>query len=90
MENATSGISLKLGKRELKEVQRRGAIRAHVLHEAIGKEGEGELTRPAGALAWSALAAGLSMGIYGGGGRAAGRWCWWRTWLGAARLAVIR
>jgi formate/nitrite transporter FocA (FNT family) len=34
-----------------------------VLHEAIRREGAAELHRPIGALAWSALAAGLSMGF---------------------------
>jgi formate/nitrite transporter FocA (FNT family) len=37
--------------------------RAAVLHEAIRLEGEHEITRPASALAWSGLAAGLSMGF---------------------------
>src|SRR4051794_2764537 len=34
-----------------------------VVHEAIRKDGEEELHRPASALAWSGLAAGLSMGF---------------------------
>jgi len=42
--------------------QRRG-LPAQVVHEAIRREGEAELARPASALAWSALAAGLSMGF---------------------------
>jgi formate/nitrite transporter FocA (FNT family) len=36
---------------------------AGVVHEAIRREGEDELKRPSSALAWSALAAGLSMGF---------------------------
>jgi formate/nitrite transporter FocA (FNT family) len=39
------------------------AIGANVVYETIRREGEEELHRPAEALAWSALAAGLSMGF---------------------------
>ncbi len=35
----------------------------HVVHAAVCREGEEELARPPSALAWSALAAGLSMGF---------------------------
>src|SRR5512147_2182603 len=55
--------SLDLKERELEEVERRSAIRPHVVHEAIRKEGEDELRRPSSALAWSGFAAGLSMGF---------------------------
>jgi formate/nitrite transporter FocA (FNT family) len=48
---------------EAEEVRERSAVGAHVLHEAIRKEAEEELARPAMALAWSGLAAGLSMGF---------------------------
>jgi formate/nitrite transporter FocA (FNT family) len=48
---------------EEKQVQERVAIGAHVVHETIRREGEEELCRPASALAWSGLAAGLSMGF---------------------------
>jgi formate/nitrite transporter FocA (FNT family) len=48
---------------ELKQVEERIAIGAHVVYETIRREGEDELHRPAAALAWSALAAGLSMGF---------------------------
>jgi formate/nitrite transporter FocA (FNT family) len=48
---------------EKKQVEERVAIGAHVVYEAIRREGEDELHRPASALAWSALAAGLSMGF---------------------------
>jgi formate/nitrite transporter FocA (FNT family) len=34
-----------------------------VIHEAIRNEGEGQLRQPPGALAWSGLAAGISMGL---------------------------
>ncbi len=48
---------------EEKRVEERVAINAHVVYEAIRREGEQELSRPNSALAWSALAAGLSMGL---------------------------
>jgi formate/nitrite transporter FocA (FNT family) len=48
---------------EQKQVEERIAIGANVVYETIRREGEDELRRPAAALAWSALAAGLSMGF---------------------------
>lgn len=48
---------------EKKQVEERTAIGAAVVYEAIRLEGEDELRRPAQALAWSGLAAGLSMGF---------------------------
>jgi formate-nitrite transporter family protein len=48
---------------ERKQVEERVAIGAHIVYEAIRREGEEELRRPATALAWSGLAAGLSMGF---------------------------
>jgi formate/nitrite transporter FocA (FNT family) len=48
---------------EKKQVEERLAINANVVYETIRREGEEELHRPVAALAWSALAAGLSMGF---------------------------
>jgi formate-nitrite transporter family protein len=48
---------------EKKQVEERLAIGAHVVYETIRREGEDELHRTASALAWSAFAAGLSMGF---------------------------
>jgi formate-nitrite transporter family protein len=48
---------------EAKKVEERVAIGARVVYEAVRLEGEDELERPAAALAWSGLAAGLSMGF---------------------------
>jgi formate/nitrite transporter FocA (FNT family) len=48
---------------EKKQVEERLAIGAHVVYETIRREGEEELHRPVSALAWSAFAAGLSMGF---------------------------
>ena len=48
---------------EQKQVEERLAIGANVVYETIRREGEDELHRTASALAWSAFAAGLSMGF---------------------------
>ena len=50
-------------KAEKKQVEERVAIGANVVYETIRREGEEELSRPVAALAWSAFAAGLSMGF---------------------------
>ncbi len=52
-----------LNERQLEEAQRHTSVPALVIHEAIRKDGEEELRRPVYALAWSGLAAGLSMGF---------------------------
>jgi formate/nitrite transporter FocA (FNT family) len=54
---------VELSEREQEEAQERSTARAHVVHEAIRLEGEEELKRSSSALAWSGLAAGLSMGF---------------------------
>ncbi len=56
-------VAPELKREEVREVKRRTAIRAHVVHEAVRAEGEEELLRAPAALAWSGLAAGLSMGF---------------------------
>lgn len=48
---------------ERDEVEQRKHPRAQVLYETVRLEGEHELDRPAAALAWSGLAAGMSMGF---------------------------
>ena len=48
---------------ERTDARERQSPSAHVIHEAIRAEAEGELERPPAALAWSGLAAGLSMGF---------------------------
>ena len=48
---------------EKKQVEERLAIGADVVYETIRREGEEELRRTPAALAWSAFAAGLSMGF---------------------------
>lgn len=53
----------KITKQEKEEIRERRRPRAVVLHEAILHEGVDELRRSTSALAWSGLAAGLSMGF---------------------------
>lgn len=57
-EKATSSLST----RELDEADRRSSTSAKVVHEAIRLEGTEELERPSSSIAWSGLAAGLTMG----------------------------
>jgi formate-nitrite transporter family protein len=49
--------------RERREIQDRSSPSALIIHEAIRLEGQEELERPVSSLAWSGLAAGLSMGL---------------------------
>ena len=49
--------------KEEKQVEQRAAPRAAVVYETVREEGEFELSRSVSALAWSGLAAGLSMGF---------------------------
>lgn len=49
--------------REEEEVEQKSAAGAHIVYKAVLKEGEDELERSTFALAWSGLAAGLSMGF---------------------------
>lgn len=56
-------FDLNISPKEDKKIEERGPIGAVVLHEVIRLEGEEELVRPGAALAWSALASGLSMGF---------------------------
>src|SRR5437868_748042 len=53
----------KVQEREEEEVLQRTAIGANVVYDAILLEGQNELRRPTSALAFSGLAAGLSMGF---------------------------
>src|SRR5271154_814867 len=46
-----------------KEAEDRTSVTALVVQETIRKDGDEELRRPNSALAWSGLAAGLSMGF---------------------------
>ncbi|HXE14318.1 MAG TPA: formate/nitrite transporter family protein [Bryobacteraceae bacterium] len=52
-----------LSEEERQEARERTSVSAPVVHEAIRRDGEEELHRPPSALAWSGLAAGLSMGF---------------------------
>src|SRR6202046_2364903 len=52
-----------LTERQEQEAEDRTSVSALVVHEAIRKDGDEEPRRPISALAWSGLAAGLSMGF---------------------------
>jgi formate-nitrite transporter family protein len=56
------GNIVQLSKDEEQEVRKRSSLRAAVVFETVRREGETEVSRPALALAFSGLAAGLSMG----------------------------
>lgn len=58
-----AGAATQLSDREAERAERRSAVSASVVHEAIRREGEAELLRPPAALFWSGVAAGLSMGF---------------------------
>ena len=60
-EGSDSGFSLSGD--EHREVEEKSAPRAAVLHEVVRRSGQEELKRGAMALAWSAFAAGLTMGF---------------------------
>ncbi len=55
--------ALELSEEQRREAEDRTSVKAVVVHEAIRKDGDEELRRPVSALAWSGLAAGLSMGF---------------------------
>jgi len=61
--HGTDGAAPDLRAGEHAEVEARGAPRPLVVYEVIRREGEDELRRTVSALAWSGLAAGLSMGF---------------------------
>jgi len=52
-----------LDEHEREQAEEHKSIRALVIHEVLREEGESELERPVGSLAWSGLAAGMSMGF---------------------------
>lgn len=54
---------LQLSEPEIKEAEEKSSTTVRVVHEAVRREGEDELKRTTRALAWSGLAAGLSMGF---------------------------
>jgi formate/nitrite transporter FocA (FNT family) len=61
--NGEQGQGFALSKSEEKEVEHKLPTSVQVLHEAIRIQGEQEMSRTTAALAWSSLAAGLSMGF---------------------------
>ena len=63
MENEAGAASPHLDESEQGQAASHASPRALVIHEIVRAEGQEKLTREASALAWSALAAGLSMGF---------------------------
>jgi formate/nitrite transporter FocA (FNT family) len=59
----TATAAPELTEKQQQEAEDRTSVSAVVVHEAIRYDGEEELSRPVSALAWSGLAAGLSMGF---------------------------
>ena len=58
-----SGFGPPLSERQLQDAENRTSVSAGVVHETILRDGDEELQRTASALAWSGLAAGMSMGF---------------------------
>ena len=52
-----------LSEQQVRDAESRTSVSAAVVHEAIRQDGDEELQRPMSALAWSGLAAGMSMGF---------------------------
>ena len=52
-----------LSEEEKDDAKHRTSVTAYIVHEAVRLDGEEELRRSSSALAWSGLAAGLSMGF---------------------------
>lgn len=62
-ESEAGVVAPELTERQQQEAEDRTSVSAVVVHEAIRHDGEEELARPTSALAWSGLAAGMSMGF---------------------------
>lgn len=58
-----AGVVPPLSEEQIRDAENRTSVKAAVVHEAIRKDGDEELRRPMSALAWSGLAAGMSMGF---------------------------
>ncbi len=63
-DNEERGVAApELTEKQREEAEERTSVSVDVVHEAIRHDGQEELNRPVSALAWSGLAAGLSMGF---------------------------
>ncbi len=62
-EEDSNVVAPELTEKQREEAEERTSVSVDVVHEAIRHDGEEELNRPLSALAWSGLAAGLSMGF---------------------------
>ncbi|HEY3824047.1 MAG TPA: formate/nitrite transporter family protein [Bryobacteraceae bacterium] len=56
-------VTPELTERENEEAEQRTSVKAHVVHEAVRRDGDAEFERSSSALATSGLSAGLSMGF---------------------------
>lgn len=56
-------VAPELTEKQREEAEERTSVSVDVVHEAIRHDGQEELDRPVSALAWSGLAAGMSMGF---------------------------
>ncbi len=56
-------VAPELTQKQREEAEERTSVSVGVVHEAVRHDGQEELDRPVSALAWSGLAAGLSMGF---------------------------
>lgn len=63
MKPEAKGLAAHLDKDKQQDAEERSSVPVGVIHEAIRKQGDEELNRPMQALAWSGLAAGLSMSM---------------------------
>ncbi len=62
-ENEPAIAAPELTPKQQEEAEERTSVSAVVVHETVRSDGEEELSRPMSALAWSGLAAGMSMGF---------------------------
>jgi len=62
-DDSSDVVAPDLSEKKRAEAEERTSVSVDVVHEAIRQDGEEELNRTASALAWSGLAAGLSMGF---------------------------
>ncbi len=62
-QDGSNVVAPELTEKQRQEAQDRTSVSALVVHETIRYDGEEELDRPISALAWSGLAAGMSMGF---------------------------
>lgn len=63
MASSSEHVSPEKAEQEEAQIESRSSPNSRIVHDAVLREGNDELARPSTALAWSGLAAGLSMGF---------------------------